>query len=712
MSRKLSRALLAFLAIAICGRAAATPASPDDKRNALVAAQEAQTYLSRQDWSKAVVALKQVVRVNPYSGQHWYEYGLALHSLKRHDEAVKAWTESVKLGFQPAAGLYNMACAHSLAGRKDEAVASLEKALQAGFSQEETARTDPDLAAIRTDPRFKSLTGTPPDGLSREDCWRYDLDYLVRRMQQLHYNLYARVRRDAFLQAVNELKGRIATLKDEELAVGVQQILALVGDGHTVSVWRPKHEEPLLRYPVELYLYEEGLYVRAAAPEQAEIVGSKVLKIGNLSTEAALAAVERLCSRDNAMGVKAQSPVFLANPAVLSYLGIAENMNRVTLVVQTPSGKQMSVELRPTPINRAATEKFVKANSSAKSPEPTSFKKNGSPFWFEYLPDRKLVYFQFNAVADAPNETLETFCSRLFGFINENPVETLIVDMRSNGGGNTLLARPLVHGLIGSKKVNRPGHLFVLIGRRTFSAAMNTAVTIERNTDAIFAGEPTGSSPNFVGETTILELPCSKLRLSCSSLYWQSSLPMDRRTWIAPELVAEPSIQAFATNRDPGLEAIFACLDSQSVPGANRLGQSDRRRQLPAKADAPAAASSGSLRQIVEECNRKVIADFKKGDMQAVARSYADDATIYFGRGQKVHGREAIDRYWQGVKGAKDWTLEALEIGGTLEAIYEIGKSSLTTRVDGKDSTYVCDYVVIWKRQKDGSYRTHTDIFN
>jgi len=136
--------------------------------------------------------------------------------------------------------------------------------------------------------------------------------------------------------------------------------------------------------------------------------------------------------------------------------------------------------------------------------------------------------------------------------------------MRNNGGGNNFLNRPLVHGLIRSDKVNRPGHLFVLVGRQTFSAAMNGSVDIERNTNATFVGEPTGSSPNFVGETTILVLPCSGLRFSCSSLYWQSSTAMDRRTWIAPSLAAEPSIEAFAANRDPGLEAIFAYLDAES----------------------------------------------------------------------------------------------------------------------------------------------------
>jgi ketosteroid isomerase-like protein len=124
------------------------------------------------------------------------------------------------------------------------------------------------------------------------------------------------------------------------------------------------------------------------------------------------------------------------------------------------------------------------------------------------------------------------------------------------------------------------------------------------------------------------------------------------------------------------------------------------------------AADAAALRKIVDDCNRQAVDAFKKGDMKAVASGYADDATIYFPRGQKVHGREAIDKYWSNVKGAKDWKLEVSDVGGTLDAIYEVGKSTVTTDVDGKKDTYVCDYVVIWKRQKDGSYKAHTDIFN
>jgi protocatechuate 3,4-dioxygenase beta subunit/tetratricopeptide (TPR) repeat protein len=556
--------LIAAIALAAFVRAddKVTP-TPQKAKQRPVSAAEAQSYFRQQEWAKAVAAYEQVVRVNPHDGQNWQNYGFALHSLKRYDEAIKAWTKSVEVGYQPATGLYNVACANSLSGHKDAALAFLQKAIDAGFSQEELIRTDTDLDPIRQDPRFKKIIGTPPEGLSREERWRYDLYHLVRRMEKVHYNLYAKVSREKFQEAVNELKGRISTLKDEEMAVGIQRILALVGDGHTLVVFRRDGELPKLRYPVELYLFKEGLYVRAASPEMAGLVGSKVLQIGKASAEEALAAVAPLCSRDNAMGVKKQSPVLLTIPAALSYLKIADDMTHVALLVKKPDGLEATMELKPTLIDQPAVKKFIKANASAKTPEPLSFKKNDERFWFEYVPQRKLVYFQFNAVANKPDETLEKFSGRLFAFINQNPVEHLIIDMRNNGGGNNFLNRPLVHGLIRSDKVNRPGHLFVLVGRRTFSAAMNCTVDIERNTHALFVGEPTGSSPNFVGETTILVLPCSGLRFSCSSLYWQSSTAMDRRNWIAPALAAEPSIEAFAANRDPGLEAIFAYLDAE-----------------------------------------------------------------------------------------------------------------------------------------------------
>jgi hypothetical protein len=123
----------------------------------------------------------------------------------------------------------------------------------------------------------------------------------------------------------------------------------------------------------------------------------------------------------------------------------------------------------------------------------------------------------------------------------------------------------LIHRLIACEKVNRTGALFLIIGRGTFSAAQNTSTWIEWHTEATLVGEPTGSRPVFIGETIPFTLPYSKVRVNVSDLYWKSSIPMDERTWLAPELYAPPTFEAFQVNRDPAMEAILAA--TEHLPG-------------------------------------------------------------------------------------------------------------------------------------------------
>jgi hypothetical protein len=165
---------------------------------------------------------------------------------------------------------------------------------------------------------------------------------------------------------------------------------------------------------------------------------------------------------------------------------------------------------------------------------------------------------QYNAVADQKQESLAQFCRRMMASIDASQAENLAIDMRHNGGGNGLLNRALLRELVRSDRINRKGHLFVILGRNTFSAAMSAATDLERQTECLFVGEPSCSGRNFRGQANPITLPCSGLRLSCASLYYQGALlSSDRSPWIAPDIVAELSSADEADNRDPALMAIF-----------------------------------------------------------------------------------------------------------------------------------------------------------
>lgn len=52
---------------------------------------------------------------------------------------------------------YNLACSLTLTGKKEEAIATLEKAIGLGYSDFDHLRKDSDLKELRNDPRFKLL---------------------------------------------------------------------------------------------------------------------------------------------------------------------------------------------------------------------------------------------------------------------------------------------------------------------------------------------------------------------------------------------------------------------------------------------------------------------------------------------------------------------------------------------------------------------------
>ncbi|MBI3407315.1 MAG: hypothetical protein HY040_03030 [Planctomycetes bacterium] len=388
--------------------------------------------------------------------------------------------------------------------------------------------------------------------MSRDEGWRFDLKLLDREIKRIHYDPFRKTKREQFDAFVKKLHDDIPKLTDNQIMVGFIKLAQMAGDGHTHV--RPSGTRKGL--PIQMFQYEDGIFVVAAAPDHADLAGAKVLKVGEHSIEKALAALTPIISRDNDMGLKAAGPAFLKSTMVLNGLGLIPDADKATFTVRDASGQERSVTLVETA--EQPNDKWISARKDNSAELPLYLKNTKAPYWFEYMPAEKLVYFQYNGVRNDPKEPLNKFCDRLFKFIAENDVDKLVLDIRWNGGGNSFLNRPIIHGLIRCDKINQRGKLFVITGRFTFSAAQNCTTDIEAHTNALFVGEPTGASPSFIGESIRFDLPYSKMTGTISDLLWQRSWPMDYRTWIAPQLYAPPTFALLRANRDPAMEAILA----------------------------------------------------------------------------------------------------------------------------------------------------------
>jgi hypothetical protein len=172
------------------------------------------------------------------------------------------------------------------------------------------------------------------------------------------------------------------------------------------------------------------------------------------------------------------------------------------------------------------------------------------------LPEKQTVYFQYNSISNEGNSFYK-LCDSLFNFIEANNVDKLVIDVRINNGGNTLLTPYLLDKIISCKKINQQGKLFGIIGRRSYSATINLLGFLQRFTQITFIGEPTGSRPNFIGEDNAFELPYSKLFANVSDQLWQSSWPSDFREWFSPFMYVPPMFKDFTQSKDPAFELIL-----------------------------------------------------------------------------------------------------------------------------------------------------------
>ena len=110
---------------------------------------------------------------------------------------------------------------------------------------------------------------------------------------------------------------------------------------------------------------------------------------------------------------------------------------------------------------------------------------------------------------------------------------------------------------LAASELDDPHRLFLLIGRHTFSAAVNFTSTIERRTRATLVGEPTGACPNHFGDTQKYRLPESGLFVFISSRKHVWGDPSDARTSHDPHVRIETTYDDFAHRRDPALEWIL-----------------------------------------------------------------------------------------------------------------------------------------------------------
>jgi len=393
--------------------------------------------------------------------------------------------------------------------------------------------------------------------------WREDLGYLRTHMPQRHANLFHTMNRQQFDSALASLEMRLPSLARHQVIVELQKLAALIGDGHSnVGPWR----DSVIAFrslPVAFYWFEEGLIIRATDSLHRDLVGSRIIEIGNQSIDSAVARVRPLVSRDNEMGVKAFTPFFLAMPEILHATGIISGMQQIRLVVEK-QGRRRTIALAPAGLFPMLTgdadrswlprSGWIDARDGA--PTPLWLSDPINLYWYRYLIDERTLYCQINTIQHKAADSLGVFMARAIEAADSAGAERFVLDLRLNGGGNGYLNRYILLPLIKSR-YDVPGRLYVLTGRRTWSAAQMLVTELQKYSTAVFVGEPAASRGNHYGDSYRIVMPNSRVTVRVSTLWHQYLDSRDKRPMIQPGISAALSFKDYVTGRDPALQATF-----------------------------------------------------------------------------------------------------------------------------------------------------------
>ena len=326
-----------------------------------------------------------------------------------------------------------------------------------------------------------------PAGSARLDpaTWRGDPQRLVAAVDSLHPRPYRIYRRAAWDSAAANLDRRLPTLRYDQALAGLSRLIGMLGEGHSRldQLQLASHNRPTLAplpgagfdsaYPIEFEIFADGLrIVRASAPHAA-LLGAHVGAIDGQPVARAIEALAPLIPADNEMWRLWVLPVYLRSPGYLSAAGLANAPTAPLRLAYTDAdGKHAEVTLAAERPDSSA--RWLAADAAVRTPLPLTRALPG-PYAYANLADSThSVFVRIREIANAPGgETLAQFVARVFAHADSIRCRRLILDLRGNGGGNNYLNQPLVHAVIRHPEIDRPGGLFVVVDRGTFSAAVS-----------------------------------------------------------------------------------------------------------------------------------------------------------------------------------------------------------------------------------------------
>jgi hypothetical protein len=417
-----------------------------------------------------------------------------------------------------------------------------------------------------------------PEPADRNQAWLQDLEVAGEHLEQYDRS-FTPATREAFERAMAELESEVPAKDDAEILTGLSCAVALAGNAHTRLRLDPTRQGTFsTEFPIRIWWFADGPYVVKAMPEYRRALRCRVTAIDGHPIADVRHQIETVFA-GNAAWHAYLVPMYLESPDILHGLGVIATAEKARFTLEGGPGP-FTLDVRAVPMQETDESWRVLSPlptrdgrdwspALAADPEklPWYLRRPDDAYWFRYLPGKGLLYLQFNRAEDASRgPSFREFGDSLLAFAAGHPVERTVIDLRFNSGGDLEVAKPFLRRLAADAGIDRPGHLFVVVGPCTFSAGLYHAAQLAEFSHAEFVGEPPGDRLDYWAEGGEIVLPNSGAAIWYSNgfhRYSTKEYPANRPYYeelriqdLRLELATPLTSRDYFMGRDPALRSL------------------------------------------------------------------------------------------------------------------------------------------------------------
>ena len=332
-----------------------------------------------------------------------------------------------------------------------------------------------------------------------------DFVYLKKKIEEVHPNPFLFTSKYTFNKNIDDLALKLEKLDYITFFFELMSIFAKLRDSHTrvTGIERILSE---IKYPIRFKCLEGNYYISSIDIKKKEHIGSKVLYLNKTPIEEALSKMSKVFAHENEIVLSNTIEQWIYEPDFLKYIGIIDKS--LKLEIKTENNK---IELTPSKFPEEELYNPRKVNLQ----KSETLRPKGL-YWTKYFKEFATYYLQYNECEDITKEEIR----KIIEEIKEKDTKFVVIDLRNNVGGSSLILDPLTNFLYENQGRYIP---VVLLSNLTYSAAIINALNILDCKDAISIGTKTAGSPTRFGQTTMITLPNTKIDITISTKFFEEN---------------------------------------------------------------------------------------------------------------------------------------------------------------------------------------------